>query len=280
MADLNSVIDAQFPDNTTAKITPAVLRGVLHQVVNRGPNARLSLAKGVIFLTQAEAVAAGRPEAASLDQLDPLDCCIGTVCYVDLPPSSTSCWRLLTYDDRPTGSPGQLRVYFDGNGQRNYNLSPLDGLCGAKWVEKPDGTGGGAPLTPATSTALGGIKVGKTLEVTPDGVLNVSTTPIRVGTVLFGTAATERTRVAFGFVADRVALASWQLLGAGTLGDFQFTLCATAGNVQLGTYQTSGDVNLAIAQLPATTLAAGYYVLADYLGAATGVIVNFTLHTL
>jgi len=132
----NLSIDQKAADNTTGKITPAVLRTLLHQQANLGANERVGGLKSVIYLTQAEAVAAGRSGVATLDQLDALTCCTGTLAYVDLPPAGTAKLRVLVYDDRPTGSAGQVLAYFDGSGTRNYNLAPSTGLASLKWVEQ------------------------------------------------------------------------------------------------------------------------------------------------
>jgi|GEM_PF-7009224 len=132
----NTAIDQKLVDNTTALITPALLRTVLHQLANLGANERIGGLKSVIYLTQAEAVAAGRAGVATLDQLDPLTCSTGTLAYIDLPPTGTARWRVLVYDERPLGSVGQVNAYFDGSGTRNYNLSPTTGLASLKWVEQ------------------------------------------------------------------------------------------------------------------------------------------------
>jgi len=131
----NTSIDQNLVDNNTGKITPALLRTTLHQLASMGANERVGGLKSVIYLTQAEAVAAGRAGVATLDQLDPLTCCTGTQAYIDLPPTGTAKARVLVYDDRPVGSPGQVLAYFDGGAQRNYNLSPATGLASLKWVE-------------------------------------------------------------------------------------------------------------------------------------------------
>jgi len=132
----NIAIDQQLVDNTTAKITPTLLRTVLHQLANLGANERVGGLKSVVYLTKAEAVAAGRSTVATLDQLDPLTCSTGTLAYIDLPPAGTSKWRVLVYDDRPAGSAGQVLAYFDGSGTRNYSISPATGLASLKWVQQ------------------------------------------------------------------------------------------------------------------------------------------------
>ena len=98
------------------------------------PNAAKGVPKSVIYLTHAEAVAAGHPYVATLDQLDPATLCLGTLVRVDLHPDAYGQHLELLFDDAPRNAPG-LRVFTDGNFQRYYDLVPLDGLQPARWVK-------------------------------------------------------------------------------------------------------------------------------------------------
>jgi len=136
MASLIDTTVELLTDNNTKKNTPALLRTVLKTLARLGANDQVGGLKSVLYLSQGEAATAGRSGVATLDQLDPLTCCTGTLAYVDLPPTGSSHWRVLVYDDRPSGAAGQVHAYFDGAGTRNYNLSPTTGLASLKWVEQ------------------------------------------------------------------------------------------------------------------------------------------------
>lgn len=100
---------------------------------SRGPNPTPSAGyKQVIFLTKADAIAAGRPDCATLEELDPLTLCTGTVVRVDLYPGAPGTELILVYDGSPNN---QLRTYIDGNFKLYPNLTQ-DGLNPQKWVKK------------------------------------------------------------------------------------------------------------------------------------------------
>jgi len=87
----------------------------------------------VIFLTHAEAVAWGRPNCLSLDQIPNEFLCSGSTARVDLHPDKYGQNMLLIYDDRPNQMDG-IRAYIDGNFQRYYDMT-VDGLNPQKWVK-------------------------------------------------------------------------------------------------------------------------------------------------
>ncbi len=62
----------------------------------------------------------------------------------------------------PAPAAGQQTYYLRGDG----NWAPVEG------------GGGGEPLTPATRTTLGGVKIGNNVNVTPDGTISVDLSPI------------------------------------------------------------------------------------------------------
>jgi hypothetical protein len=104
---------------------------------SRGPNPTPSAGyKQVVFLTKADAIAAGRPDCATLEELDPLTLCTGTVVRVDLYPGAPGTELILVYDTRADQSTaGGIRAYIDGNFQLYKDLTP-DGLNPLKWVKK------------------------------------------------------------------------------------------------------------------------------------------------
>jgi len=94
------------------------------------PNKNKTPYKPVIFLTQADAIAAGRPDCATLEGLDPLTLCTGTIARVDLYPGASGTELILLYDPQ-----GPIRAFIDGNFQRYYGLTQ-DGLNPMSWVKK------------------------------------------------------------------------------------------------------------------------------------------------
>lgn len=100
----------------------------------------------------------------------------------------------------------------------------------------------------------------------------------RYGSVLFGTGTGEKTLQYFGFKGAKVAVSEFLILGNGSINDFQFKLYKA--NVLFGTYPTYADLNVAMAALTATEQNAGYYFVAQYLGAASAVLVNFKILTI
>lgn len=100
----------------------------------------------------------------------------------------------------------------------------------------------------------------------------------RNGTILFGTGAGERVSATLGFQV-RIAFNTWALLGAGVIGDFQFSLYKNQGTL-VATYNTFGDLNVGVGGLTPAECVAGYYIVAKYNGNATSVVVNFKAVTL
>lgn len=95
----------------------------------RATNELTGSPKSVIYLTQAEAIAAGREGVATLDLIAPLTVATGTMAYIDLP-SDGNHWRVARYDGNPEPA---FKGFYDGDGERYYNLSS-DGLVGLQWV--------------------------------------------------------------------------------------------------------------------------------------------------
>jgi hypothetical protein len=87
----------------------------------------------VIYLTKAEAIADGRPDNATLDQIPALVLCTGSVARVDLHPDKFGQELILVYDDRADPTVG-LRGFIDGNFLRTPQT--YDGLQPLKWVKK------------------------------------------------------------------------------------------------------------------------------------------------
>jgi hypothetical protein len=117
------------------KLTVEQLLEYLAAMATGGP-AQIRTYWPVIFLTKAEAIAAGRPNCATLDQLDPTLLCTGSVARVDLYPGAPGTELILVYDTRADQSTaGGIRAYIDGNFQLYKDLTP-DGLNPLKWVKK------------------------------------------------------------------------------------------------------------------------------------------------
>lgn len=87
----------------------------------------------VIYLTRAEALADGRPDNATLDQIPALLLCTGSVARVDLHPDLYGQEMIMVYDDRADPTVG-LRGFIDSNFQRT--TLTYDGLQPLKWVKK------------------------------------------------------------------------------------------------------------------------------------------------
>jgi hypothetical protein len=129
------VSSAQLYQEAGQNATGAMSQQAATAYADRGPNYVPAAAyKQVTFLTRAEAIAANRPTVATLDELDPLTLCTGTVVRVDLYPGASGTELLLVYDDRPNPFVG-LRAYIDGNFKLYKDLTS-DGLNPQKWVKK------------------------------------------------------------------------------------------------------------------------------------------------
>jgi hypothetical protein len=129
------VSSAQLYQEAGQNTTGAMSQQAATAYADRGPNYVPAAAyKQVTFITRAEAIAANRPTVATLDELDPLTLCTGTVVRVDLYPGASGTELILVYDDRPNPFVG-LRAYIDGNFKLYKDLTS-DGLNPQKWVKK------------------------------------------------------------------------------------------------------------------------------------------------
>lgn len=145
-----------FADNEIQNITEATFREWTLDMTDsfagqdKGPNDTVGGLKLVIYQTKEEAVRAGRPKNATLDQLTPNTIVCGNLARIDITPTGPA-WLEAVYDDGQGPYPFGAGFFgvLDGSGQLHKAQLPASGgLAALKWVLKdsPEARAANVPL--------------------------------------------------------------------------------------------------------------------------------------